>query len=247
MFEQREYRLNERTSDAASSLPFPRLQVAFSLPGVSRPVVAAEPPAPRRRLERRDRRRSEAAKPHPQTTHHRVDGPQHQPYGLTSHLGTRRPNLAQLARKQPQRLPGRPVPFHHGPGAGRRVQGEGAGGYGANHPRGLGADRFSDQATQRIDDYRADIDTTSALTTGEPQDAWVASGGDVDWFALELRAAYSYDITVDGDEGLVGAAYRSLRRRRHRGAREDGLVGRNGPGVHARNGRHVFRVGGRHG
>ncbi len=36
MFEQRESRLNERTSDAASSLSFHRLQVAFSLPGVSR-------------------------------------------------------------------------------------------------------------------------------------------------------------------------------------------------------------------
>ena len=36
MFEQQESRLNERTSNAASSLLFPRLQVAFSLPGVSR-------------------------------------------------------------------------------------------------------------------------------------------------------------------------------------------------------------------
>ena len=74
--------------------------------------------------------------------------------------------------------------------------------YGVSHPQGLRSDPFSDQATQRIDDYSGDVDTTGTLTMGEPHDAWIASGGDVDWFAAQLEGTRRYDITVDGDEGL---------------------------------------------
>lgn len=131
-----------------------------------------------------------------------MDGPQHQPYGLTSHLARADQTWPSWRENRRNAYPAVPPHSITGlePGVEYKVKVWAR--YGANHPRGLGANRFSNQATQRIDDYRVDIDTTGALTIGEPQDAWVASGGGVDWFALKLRAAYSYDITVDGDEGL---------------------------------------------
>ena len=175
-----------------------------------------------------------------------MDGPQHQPYGLTSHLARADQTWPNWRENRRNAYPAAPSHSITGlePGVEYKVKVRAR--YGANHPRGLGADRFSDQATQRIDDYRVDIDTTGALPIGEPQDAWVASGGDVDWFVLELRAAYNYDITVDGDEGLRAqliGVYDEEGTAMHEGMDWSGATAL----AFARSGRHVFRVGGRHG
>ena len=119
--------------------------------------------------------------------------------------------------------------------------------YDANHPQGIRSDPWSGLAVQRIDDYHGDGDTTGALTLDGSEDAWIASGGDVDWFAADLEAAEAYYVTVAGDEGLGGTAHRHVRRSGNGAAPGSSVVGLDRPGVHAGGKRHVLRLSGRHG
>ena len=74
--------------------------------------------------------------------------------------------------------------------------------YAAGHARGTGSGPWSAEVVQRVDDYPDDADTAGEVTIGESVDAWIASGGDVDWLAADLQAGQGYDVTLEGDEEL---------------------------------------------